>query len=117
VERLWCQDHNIPWTLVDTSAFNKTLLKNLRFLRSWYRQRHEPDLEESAEFAEVFKRMYRRNVLLKELILQTARTLKADAASAQDIFRHCGWSDLIQVSWKHPLALNEPLVMRPGSSN
>lgn len=37
VEHQWCAERHVPWFLVDTTNFDKQLLSNLRFMRSWYR--------------------------------------------------------------------------------
>lgn len=51
VEYLWCQQRNIPWTLIDTSSFNKTVLANLRFMRMWFQNHYKPDHAQADHFA------------------------------------------------------------------
>lgn len=117
VEYAWCREHGIPWTLIDTSAFNKTMLATLRFMRSWFRNRYEPDTYIAMRFSEQFHSMYSANVLLDELIRNTAKRLHLREALAQDIFQYCAWTNRIDVSAKHPLSLDMPLVLRRTNDN
>ncbi len=118
IEYVWCREHGIPWTLVDTSAFGETLLErktflaNLRFIRAWFRHQYAPDRQRVVHFSQRFNSLYRTNVPLDELIHQAAKTLHLTDTSAQDTFRYCAWADLIKLSLKHPLAMNLPLVLR-----
>jgi hypothetical protein len=112
VEYLWCSERGIPWTLVDTTQFNKVLLDNLRFIRSWFRHRYQPDEECTSRFSEVFLRSYRTNVPLQELIFTAGQKLRLPDSVASDVFRYCAWRDDIPISLKQPLAGNQPLVLR-----
>ncbi len=112
IEYLWCRDREIPWTLVDTSKFDRKLLSALRFMRTWFMHRYEPNRDRELRFVESFHTVYARNIPLAELIEQTAKALRVTDAHAQDIFRYCVWTDGIAVSLEHPLALNLPIVLR-----
>jgi len=112
VEYLWCKSKGIPWTLVDTSSFTKVTLDNLRFARSWFRQRFEPEPACVHDFARVFLQSYRTNVPLLDLIGNAAKALRLPEATAQDLFRYCAWTDEIPITLSQPLALNRPLVLR-----
>jgi TnsA endonuclease N terminal len=39
VAQQWCNEHGIGWSLVGTSALDRTVLDSLRFIRGWYRHR------------------------------------------------------------------------------
>jgi hypothetical protein len=112
IECTWCNERGIPWTLVDTSGFEKILLANLRFMRGWFRNEFEPNEELVFMFNQDFSLVYTRNVRLSELIRQTAKRLRLLESVAQDIFRYCAWYDMIPVSLKHPISLGSPLVLR-----
>lgn len=111
IEYVWCQEHGIPWALIDTSLFNKTLLANLRFMRTWFRHGYRPELRNVEQFSQQFAASYSRNIPLKELIRHTAKRVRRPEALAQDEFRYCAWADFIKVSLKHPLSLNKPLIL------
>lgn len=111
IEYAWCKEHGIPWTLVDTSQFDKTMLANLRFMRTWHRHRYVPNPENETLFVKQFKLSYSKNIRLKELIQCTGKTLQLPDDVAQDTFRHCTWLNLIDTSLKHPLAFDKPLVL------
>ena len=115
VEYEWCRERGIPWTLVDTRDFDKDLLDNLRFLRSWFRHRHVPDLDQSSRFADCFKSTYARNVPLCELVDRAGRQMRLSSDAAQDAFRHCGWIGRIPVALMQPaIALDRPLILEKG---
>lgn len=111
IEYVWCRERGVPWTLVDTSQFDKTLLGNLRFMRTWHRHRYAPNPDNEALFAKQFTASYGTNIPLKELIQRTGKSLRLADDLAQDIFRYCAWFNLIDVSLKHPLSLDKPLVL------
>jgi hypothetical protein len=117
IEYVWCLEREIPWTLVDTSKFNKTMLANLRFMRTWYRHRYLSNPENEALFIKNFHLSYRRNTLLEELIQHTSKILRLSRDTALDIFRYCAWSNLIDVSLQHPLALDKPIILTRISNN
>lgn len=112
IEYQWCREKGIPWTLVDTSNFNKGVLSNLRFMRGWYRHEFAPKKQSVERFAHRFLQTYATNIPLTELIHRTARPLRLDENTAQDLFRYCAWSDQIPVSLKQSLSLENPLVLR-----
>lgn len=112
LEHAWCRERKIPWTLVDTSAFDRTLLANLRFVRAWFRHRHEPDIDGVTRFSKLFAALYQRNVPLGELIGCVAKRLHLRGPDADDLFRYAAWSDNIAVSLTHPIGLDKPLVLR-----
>jgi hypothetical protein len=112
VEHAWCREQRMPWTLVDTSGFDKRLLENLRFMRAWFRNRYEPERQEARRFAQVFQESYRTNVPLNALIRRTAKTLRLTVAAADNQFRYCAWCDAIPVSLRAPLSMGSPVVMR-----
>ncbi|CAJ0785162.1 hypothetical protein R8510_05349 [Ralstonia chuxiongensis] len=112
VEYLWCRAHGIPWTLVDTSHFNKILLGNLRFLRSWFRHRYEPDPALTIRFVETFLKIYRRNVPLEALIVSMEKSLRISESTALDTFRYCSWRKEIPIALSRRVALNLPLTLR-----
>jgi len=112
IELAWCREHGIPWTLVDTSAFDRTLLANLRFLRAWFVNHYEPDPDSVELFAQQFAVSYSTNILLDELIRGVAKRLRLTIHLATNTFLYCAWSDHITVSLQHPLSLNQPLTLR-----
>lgn len=112
VEHRWCAEHNISWTLVDTSAFDDTLLKNLRFMRAWFLHRHIPDYTQAIRFTACLLDSYQRNTLLDEIIHGVCQRLRLPIDAGHDIFRFCAWDGLIPVSLRHGLAFNLPLVLR-----
>jgi len=116
VEHRWCEERGIPWTLVDTSLFDKTLLEILRFMRGWFRNRFDPATELSS-FLVAFNTAYRRNELLGELIERLTAILRLPQPLALDMFRYCAWSGQIEISLKHTLALDRPLVLTQGRND
>lgn len=112
IEHAWCGEWGVPWTLVDTSRFDRTLLANLRFLRAWFTNRYEPCLDDIERFAQRFELYYRTNILLDELIQQVTHSLRLPESLARDTFLYCAWSDRITVSLQHPLSLGQPLILR-----
>lgn len=112
VEHAWCKERGIPWTLVDTSQFDKTMLENLRFMRAWFRHRYvsNPSLEE--RFAAQFNAAYEPNQRLNELLAVLAKKLRQPLTVTKDMFRHCAWANRLQPSLLHPLSLNTPLVLQ-----
>lgn len=112
IEYLWCQEQGIPWTLVDTSRFTKTLLENLRFLRSWHRHRYISNPEVEALFLQQFKFTYSKNIVLYEINRSISKKLRITADLALDTFRFCAWYDEIEISLEHSLALDKPIVLR-----
>lgn len=112
VEHEWCKERGIPWALVDTSQFSKTLLQNLRFLRAWFRHRYIPDPSAEARFVDRFRDAYAPNRTLTELLSQLAQSLRQPVFVMEDTFRFCAWSDRIRLALAHPLSLNAPIVLQ-----
>jgi hypothetical protein len=112
VEHRWCSERGIPWTLIDTSQFDKVLHSNLLFMRTWFRHHYIPDAKSEARFLQSFRMAYVRNVPLAALIKETAKTLRIPDTLATDTFRYCAWTDGVPVSLRHALSLNMPLVLR-----
>lgn len=112
IEYLWCKEKGISWTLIDTTRFTKTLLENLRFIRSWHRHRYLPNTEAEALFIQQFKFSYGNNILLNVIIKAIAKKLRITTELTLDTFRFCAWADQIQISLEHPIALDKPIVLR-----
>ncbi|MFZ4288162.1 TnsA endonuclease N-terminal domain-containing protein [Variovorax sp. HJSM1_2] len=111
IEYDWCSQRGIPWTLVDTSAFNKTVLSNLRFIRAWFQHGERPSEQAADRFAQRFLASYKPNVCLVDLINMTSKQLRLHQDLADGLFRYCAWSDRIPVSLKHLLEMNMPVVL------
>ena len=114
VEHDWCGANNIPWTLVDTSRFDDTVLENLRFMRTWFRHRFSPEYIDLMRFTEAFLESYQRNVPLNLLLQPVARKLRLQRPISEDAFRYCAWKDLIPVSLHHALSFDNPVVLQNG---
>ena len=112
VEHAWCQERGIPWTLVDTTRFNKTMLETLRFIRAWFRHRYVQDPSLEDRFVDQFSTAYAPNRPLSELLERLSKLLRQPMTVMQDAFRYCAWSNRIQPSLMHPLALDAPVVLR-----
>ena len=117
IEELWCREHNIPWSLVDTSEYTPAMLSALRFMRAWFQYEYEPNGEDEPRFAKYFLADYSRNVPLSILVRKTAKALRLSEPMAKSMFRFCAWSDLIPVSIKRPLAFNLPVIFRKDNEN
>ncbi|WP_373989749.1 TnsA endonuclease N-terminal domain-containing protein [Duganella sp. BuS-21] len=111
VEKLWCQEIGIEWTLVDTTKFSKTLLENLRFIRAWFLQRYRPDEVLISQFLTAFFAQYSKSMTLGTIITAAAHAIAQDENVTLDMFRYCAWRNLIRVSLTHSIALNQPLIM------
>jgi hypothetical protein len=68
VAQQWCDEHGIGWSLVGTSALDRTVLDSLRFIRGWYRHRVAPDSEIAFKFAKLFMDHYQNNLVLSEVV-------------------------------------------------
>ncbi|OEZ61270.1 TnsA endonuclease N-terminal domain-containing protein [Duganella sp. HH105] len=111
VEKMWCQEKGIQWSLVDTSQFSKTLLENLRFIRAWFLHRYKPEDAEIAQFLNMFSAQYSKSMTLNAIIAATARAINRDEAVTLDMFRYCAWRNFIHVSLSSSVALNRPLIL------
>lgn len=112
VEHAWCEERGIPWTLVDTTQFNKTMLETLRFIRAWFRHRYVSNSLLEDRFVERFAAAYSPNLPLGEMLAKLSELLRQPATVMEDVFRFCAWYNRIQPSLVHPLALNAPVVLR-----
>ena len=111
VEYAWCSERGIPWTLVDTSVFDKTLLNTLRYIRRWFQNQYRPDSDRADFFAQTFLALYRPNVTLQSLLNTLARRLRIPDPELIDIFCYCAWSNRVPISLQHPVLMNRPLVL------
>jgi len=111
VEYAWCQDRGIPWTLVNTQRFNKTMLETLRFMRAWFRHQYVPDAALEDRFMVQFAAHYAPNRLLSEVLARVSKSIRQPIAKAEDAFRYCAWSGRITPSLAHPLAMDSPVVL------
>nr|WP_285887121.1 TnsA endonuclease N-terminal domain-containing protein [Hydrogenophaga intermedia] len=111
VEHAWCQDRGIPWTLVDTQRFDKTMLETLRFIRGWFRHKYAPDAALEERFVAQFAAHHAPNRLLSEVLARVSRSLRQPVATTEDVFRYCAWSGQIQPSLARPLSMDAPVVM------
>lgn len=114
VEHAWCEDRGIPWTLVNTERFDKTMLENLRFQRGWFRHQYAPDAAVEERFVAQFNAHHAPNLLLSEIMARVSRALRQPVAMVEDAFRYCAWSGRIRPSLAHPLALDLPVVLAAG---
>lgn len=111
VEHAWCQDRGIPWTLVETLRFDKTMLETLRFMRGWFRHQYSPDVAKEDLFLAQFAAHHAPSRLLSEVLARVARSLRQPVSAVEDAFRYCSWSGRIQPSLSHRLALDAPFIM------
>jgi len=112
VEHAWCQERGIPWTLVDTRQFNKTMLETLRFMRGWFRHRYVPDRLLPDRFVNQFLTVYSPNQPLSELLASLSKRLRQPLTVIEDTFRYCAWSNQLRPSLIHPLTLDRPVVLQ-----
>lgn len=111
VEHAWCHERGIPWTLVNTQQFDKTMLEALRFMRSWFRHQYAPDAAVDQRFVAQFAANHTPNRLLSEVLVRVSRSLRQPIATVEDVFRYCAWSGSILPSLAHPLAMDAPVVL------
>jgi hypothetical protein len=111
IENEWCNARGIPWFLVDTSSFNRTLLDTLRFMRSWFRNRHNPDDALAEKFASYFLNIHSYSVPLGDLLAQVSGRLKLEPDQARDLLSYCTWSNKIRLCLTRPVAMNKPIVL------
>lgn len=117
IERDWCEVKGIPYSLVDTTEFNRTLLNGLRFARGWYRHRVTISDKKALAYCRVFAESYSRQFTMHQLIERSARDLAIDVDVSQDLFRYCIWRSYIPVDFRRPLALNLPVWTLPAAEN
>lgn len=116
VAQAWCLERGVPWALIDTSRFDKTLLSTLRFIRRWFRAgAQEPHVELAQSFAATYLDLYARNLLLAEQLRRVAREMRTPQAEALALFRYCAWSGAIPIAVRQPIGLNRPVVLRPNT--
>ncbi|WP_082221536.1 TnsA endonuclease N-terminal domain-containing protein [Herbaspirillum chlorophenolicum] len=117
VEYQWCKLMSCPWALVKTDGFSgankKVVFENLNFIREWFKNRYEPDEEETREFIRFFKTIYNPVRRMDELLERTAIGLRVTAATADNLIRFAMWRDLLQVSLTERIELTRPLILRP----
>jgi len=111
VEHAWCADRGIPWTLVNTERFNKTMLENLRFQRGWFRHKYTSDTTLEDRFMAQFTAHYAPNRLLSEILERVSKALRLPVGVMEDAFRHSAWSGRIPTSLAYPLTLDTPVVL------
>ncbi len=111
VEYQWCRQNDIDWRLVDTNEFTKDLLSTLVFMRGWSRHRYKPTAESIEAFAAGFMHVYRRNVPLRELLLECESYLRTSFDECQNAFRYGAWADWIRLDLSRNLAMNLPVVL------
>jgi hypothetical protein len=111
VEKKWCEGYKLPYTIMSTDQYTKTVLSNLRFMRSWFRHRFIPKESEISMFVSIFNERYSENTNLKAIIDFTAKKLRLDKDYAIDMFRYSAWANHIQVSLLYPIKLNGPLFL------
>lgn len=112
VEHAWCQDRGIPWTLVDTTRFNKTMLETLRFIRAWFRHMYVSESSMEDRLVDQFTAVYAPDRSLGEMLGKLSKLLRQPMTVIEDAFRYCAWSNRIQLSLMHSLALDAPVVLQ-----
>lgn len=111
VQYRWCHENGIGWFRVDTSQFNRVILHNLRYIRSWFRHQYCVDEITANAYAVTFLEAYQRNVPLHMLLAITAQRMHQSEIAALDTFLYCAWSDRIPIALTHCLAINNPVVL------
>lgn len=111
VEREWCVNRDIPYTVVDTSGFTAQLLSTLRFLRGWHRLHLDPRKSPVEAFSQKFASGYRRNVPLRQLIATASSKMRVSFPEGDAMFRYCGWRSLIRVDVLSRMRMDSPLVL------
>ncbi|RQS23208.1 hypothetical protein DIE06_02910, partial [Burkholderia sp. Bp8998] len=53
VQYRWCHENGIGWFRVDTSQFNRVILHNLRYIRSWFRHQYCVDETSANAYAAI----------------------------------------------------------------
>lgn len=112
VAQAWCREKSVPWALVDTSKFSKTMLTTLRYIRQWFSTSpEEPQPEEVYDFSCVYLEAYRRNDLLADQLDVVRQRLHLSEKGAMRMFRYCAWCSAIPIDVRAPVALNRPVVL------
>jgi hypothetical protein len=111
IRQQWCRERGIAWTLVESAPISRTVIQGLRFIRQWHLNTYVPNSDISERFSRHFLIHYKQNVVLKELVETTGRSLRLRPDARLDAFRYCAWKGLIPVSLTHRLACNAPLVL------
>lgn len=111
IEHEWCCGVGIDWAYVDTSAFDKQLLSNLRFIRRWFVNRYVPQPHAADSFADAFHRVVEFGTPMDELIKAAAAKSRRRVCDAQNLFRYCAWSNRIRLDLNRPLALNRSIIL------
>lgn len=111
VEYQWSKKANLDWQLVNVSGFTDDLQSTLSFMRSWYLHRYEPDPRIADQFAKEFRKHYRSNVPLKELIEVCSKKMRRSYFLTQNDFRYCAWSGRIRVKLNSRLTLHLPVTL------
>lgn len=117
VAQQWCNDHEIGWTLVDTSRLDRTVYDSLLFIRGWYRHRFVPDSVIAERFAKFFMSHYRSNLVLNELVEMARKNMRLRPDAALDVFRYCAWCRLIPISLTGHIAKNCPVILQAADSD
>ncbi|MAF04076.1 MULTISPECIES: TnsA endonuclease N-terminal domain-containing protein [unclassified Herbaspirillum] len=116
IEYQWCRLKNCPWVLVKTDGFSgrnkKVVFENLNFMREWFKNRYEPDLDETLEFLRFFRTLYSPVRRLDELMERTASGLRVTDGNADNLIRFAMWKDLLKVSLTEKIDLTRPLILR-----
>lgn len=112
IEYLWCKEKGINWTLIDTTRFTKTILENLRFMRTWHRHRYLPNPLNEALFLKQFHFTNTKNIILIEIIQEISKKLRISKDLTLDTFRYLAWFDHIKMSLDYSIALDKPIVLR-----
>jgi hypothetical protein len=111
VQYRWCQENGISWFRVDTSQFNRLILHNLRYIRSWFRHRYCVDEITADAYAATFLAAYQRNIPLHMLLATVAQHIHQSETAALDTFLYCAWSDRIPIALTRRVAINAPIVL------
>ncbi|WP_080428285.1 TnsA endonuclease N-terminal domain-containing protein [Burkholderia ubonensis] len=111
VQSRWCQENGIAWYWVDISQFDRVILHNLRYIRSWFRHQYCIDEAAADAYAAIFLAAYQRNIPLHMLLAITAQHMHQSETDALDTFLYCAWSGRIPITLTHRLAINAPVVL------
>lgn len=113
----WCQENGIAWYRVETTQFDRVILHNLRYIRSWFRHQYCVDEVAADAYATTFLAAYQRNVPLHKLLAIAARHMHQSETVALDTFLYCAWSDRIPIALTRRLAINAPIVLSTDAND